>query len=145
MYRVSDDDDDILVKYNLNIILSFLALTKSLITSSSSQSEDKENEKYCTCSIDKLMRLQRGISGINRGLHKSKTGHRRATKTSFHDGDDSSGDDDGGGDDNNVDDDDVSGYNEYEYDEYEYEYDDDDDDSHNHYPLQASSTIYPPT
>jgi len=38
----------ILVKYNLNIILSFLALIKSLITSSSSQSEDKENEKYCT-------------------------------------------------------------------------------------------------
>ncbi len=85
-------------------------------------------------------RLQRAISGINRGLHKSKTGHRRATKTSFHDGDDSSGDDDGGGDDNNVDDDDVSGYNEYEY-----EYDDDDDDSHNHYHLQASSSIYPPT
>jgi hypothetical protein len=69
-------------KYNLNIVLSFLALIKSLITSSS-QSEDKENEKYCTYSIHKLMRLQRGISGINGGLHKSKTGHRRATKTSF--------------------------------------------------------------
>jgi len=127
----------ILVKYYLNIILSFLALIKSLITSTS-QSEDKENEKYCTYSIDKLMRLQRAISGINRGLHKSKTGHRRATKTSFHDGDDSSG----GGDDDNADDD-VSGYNEYEYDEYEY--DDGHDDSHNHHPLQASSTIYPPT
>ena len=83
------------------------------------------------------MRLQRGISGINRGLHKSKTGHRRATKTSFHDGDDSSGGDDDAGDDTNVDDD-VSGYNEYEY-------DDGHDDSHNHHPLQASSTIYPPT
>ena len=85
------------------------------------------------------MRLQRAISGINGGLHKSKTGHRRATKTSFHDGDDSSGGDDDAGDDTNVDDD-VSGYNDDDVDEYEY-----DDDSHNHHPLQASSTIYPPT
>ena len=51
----------------------------SLITSSS-QSEDKANEKY---SIDKLTRLQRAMSGINGGLPKSKAGHRNTTKTSF--------------------------------------------------------------
>ncbi len=59
--------------------------------------------------------LQRAISGINGGLHKSKAGHRRATKTSFHDGDD---DDDAGHDDAG---DDASGCNDDDADEYEYD------------------------
>jgi hypothetical protein len=55
-------------------------LNESSLVTSSSQSEDKANEKY---SIDKLTRLQRAMSGINGGLPKSKAGHRSATKASF--------------------------------------------------------------
>ena len=59
---------------------SYQKLNEDSLITFSSQSEDKANEKY---SIDKLMRLQRAMSGINGGLPKSKAGHRRTTKTSF--------------------------------------------------------------
>jgi hypothetical protein len=55
----------ILVKYSLNIILSFLALIKSLITSSTSQSEDKENEKYCTYSIHVVVMMMMQVMLID--------------------------------------------------------------------------------